>query len=92
VFGFALPVILIVLLVVIFCVRRKRRTADKHRRPIVMMSNRGGRTDRGRNPYQDIQDRNVPQELQLLQPTPAADAPDQAEEPVKGNCGLSCCH
>lgn len=92
VFGFALPVIVIVLLVVIFCVRRKRRAAQKRqRRPIVMMSNRGGRTDRVRNSYQDIQDQARPQPLELrpLQPVPAADTPRRAEEPVKGNRGLT---
>jgi len=91
VFGFALPVTVIVLLVVIFCVRRKRRAAQKHRQPIVMMSNVAGRKDRVRNSYHDYQDRPQPVEMRPLQPLPAADASRRAEEPVKGNGGLLCC-
>jgi len=83
VFGFALPVIVIVLLLVVFCVRRKHRMAAKHHRPIVTMSNRGGRTDRVHNSYHD---RAVPQmtELRPLQPVAAADVNTRVEEPAKG--------
>ena len=88
VFGFVLLVIVIVVLV-IFYVYRRRHTAQKPRRPIVMMSNRGGRTDRVHNSYQD---RSLPQatELRPLQPLPPAVVSTRDEEPVKGTECLCC--
>ena len=83
VLGFALPMIIIVLLLVICCVRRKRRMAEKHRRPIVRVSNRGPRTDQVDNSYDPRAPSNAT-ELRPLRPPPLADVYNQDEEPVKG--------